>query len=641
MSYQVLARKWRPKQFSEVVGQQHIVTALSNALDSDRIHHAFLFMGTRGVGKTTLARIFAKALNCEEGVSAQPCGVCVSCQSVAKGNHIDLIEVDAASRTKVDDTRDLLDNVPYAPTQGRYKVYLIDEVHMLSTHSFNALLKTLEEPPEHVKFLLATTDPQKLPMTILSRCMQFSLNAIDQEAIVGQLDYILREENIPSEPAALKLVARSACGSMRDALSLLDQAIAFSNANVTEPALREMLGMTDSNQVGNIVEALVRNDFGLVQEVIEVMALKLADYHTALNDLLSLIHGISVFQFAPDAIEWKGLDNEMVAQYAERFSAEQLQLYYQIVAHGKRDLHLAPDRRTGFEMALLRLFAFTPRKRLTAHSAGSNAAKSGSITTITAPQTQSPLQSEPNTKTPEIALELTASAPIAEESLPPARLASEETFAQLSSHLSEQHQDKAQTVSKPTLSSVTPLAQSVAAEPQQNIPVQISEQRLNAELAAPATDQLQSTQSNQELAVSAPPAKVSPADVIQNIESWSGVINALNLQGMARQLALHMSPVGFDNGKLQVQLDSRYAQLLNKDRLAQIQFKLNQACSEFIEVDIEMAEVDTINTCAGFNAVQAKQQAEGTRRLFQEDPAVQEVVAMFDATVDVNSIKAT
>ncbi len=615
MSYQVLARKWRPKQFSEVVGQQHIVAALSNALDSDRIHHAFLFTGTRGVGKTTLARIFAKALNCERGVSSLPCGECVSCQSVAQGNHIDLIEVDAASRTKVDDTRDLLDNVQYAPTQGRYKVYLIDEVHMLSTHSFNALLKTLEEPPDHVKFLLATTDPQKLPMTILSRCIQFSLNAIDQEAIVGQLESILREEQISNELAALKLIARSASGSMRDALSLLDQAIAFGNANVTEHALRDMLGMIDSNQVGKIIESLIQNNYRIVQEVVEAMATSSADYMTALDDLLSLLHGISVYQFAPDAIEWKGLDKQTVAQYAEHLNAEQLQLYYQIVAHGKRDLHLAPDRRTGFEMALLRLFAFTPQKP-------------NSTLEAQTPAATEPLAAPTSENTRPAGQQASAKTLSAE------RLASVDTFTQLPSHLSEQHQDKVLPTSKPTMPPTT-LVKQQNSEVTANSDIMNGQAKhvevANKEVEQNLVSNTAQTQIN----------SIAPHDLIQNIESWSGGINALNLQGMARQLALHMAPVGYESERIAVHLDSRYAQLLNKERLQQIQLRLNEIVNTPIVVDVEMTEVDPINTAAGFNAEQAKQAAEATRRTFQEDPAVQEVVAMFDATVDVNSIKST
>ncbi len=360
MSYQVLARKWRPASFPEVVGQGHVVTALSNALDNDRVHHAFLFTGTRGVGKTTLARIFAKALNCEKGVSSTPCGICSSCQAVTEGRYVDLIEVDAASRTKVDDTRDLLDNVQYAPTTGRYKVYLIDEVHMLSTHSFNALLKTLEEPPEHVKFLLATTDPQKLPMTILSRCIQFTLSALEHDEIVDQLQKILEAEGIDYEQAALLILARAANGSMRDALSLLDQAIAHGNAHVTSDVLGEMLGLVDSRYIVRIFDALDSQDGAGLMAVVEEMTKRSTQLKAALDEVISALHTASVYQQAPKAIGWKGQDEEDVTKIATAFDAETLQLFYQIALLGKRDFDLAPDPRSAFEMVLMRLLAFKP-----------------------------------------------------------------------------------------------------------------------------------------------------------------------------------------------------------------------------------------------------------------------------------------
>jgi len=362
MSYQALARKWRPRQFAEVVGQEHVIGALANALDSERVHHALLFSGTRGVGKTTIARILAKALNCEQGVSSTPCDQCSSCQSVDEGRFIDLIEVDAASRTKVDDTRELLDNVQYAPTRGRFKVYLIDEVHMLSGHSFNALLKTLEEPPPHVKFLLATTDPQKLPVTVLSRCLQFNLKALQTEQISAQLLKVLDQEQIKFEKSALDLLARSANGSMRDALSLLDQAISHGGGSVVESMVRDMLGMIDDSYIFELLEALNALDADTVLATVETMSERAVDYTTALDDLLLQLHNLSLMQIAPKTALAKSINSALISTLAKSFRPEQIQLYYQIALIGKRDLPLAPDARSGFEMVLLRMLAFNPEE---------------------------------------------------------------------------------------------------------------------------------------------------------------------------------------------------------------------------------------------------------------------------------------
>ncbi len=360
MSYQVLARKWRPKIFREMVGQEHVLKALVNALDHDRLHHAYLFTGTRGVGKTTIARILAKCLNCESGVSSEPCGTCSSCQEIAEGRSVDLLEVDAASRTKVEDTRELLENVQYAPTRSRFKVYLIDEVHMLSTHSFNALLKTLEEPPPHVKFLLATTDPQKLPATVLSRCLQFNLKNMPPEQIVGHLSRVLGEEMIEFEEPALWLLGRAAAGSMRDALSLTDQAIAFGSGRVAEEDVRSMLGSVDLSFVYELLEAVSADDAAGALAVVARMAEHAPDFEASLDELLSLLHRVSTAQVLPDAIDNSWGDAERVAQLAAGITAEDAQLFYQMALNGKRDIGLAPDPRRGFEMILLRMLAFRP-----------------------------------------------------------------------------------------------------------------------------------------------------------------------------------------------------------------------------------------------------------------------------------------
>jgi len=361
MSYQVLARKWRPRSFHTLVGQEHVLRALVNALDNDRLHHAYLFTGTRGVGKTTIARIFAKSLNCEQGVSSTPCGVCSACTEIDEGRFIDLIEVDAASRTKVDETRELLENVQYAPTRGRYKVYLIDEVHMFSNHSFNALLKTLEEPPPHVKFLLATTDPQKLPVTILSRCLQFNLKRLPQHMIAGHLTDVLKREGIEAEAPALIELARAADGSMRDALSLLDQAIAFGGGVVHETEVRAMLGTIERGQVYAILRALAQQDGATLLAEIAQLAEQAPDFSSVLAELLSLLQRIAVAQTVPDALDDSYGDRDTVVELAQLLSAEDVQLYYQIGLIGRRDLPLSPDARAGLEMILLRMLAFRPQ----------------------------------------------------------------------------------------------------------------------------------------------------------------------------------------------------------------------------------------------------------------------------------------
>ena len=361
MSYQVLARKWRPATFEQMVGQSHVLHALTNALTQQRLHHAYLFTGTRGVGKTSLARLFAKGLNCEKGVTASPCGVCGSCVEIAQGRFVDLIEVDAASRTKVDDTRELLDNVQYRPTRGRFKVYLIDEVHMLSRSSFNALLKTLEEPPEHVKFLLATTDPQKLPVTVLSRCLQFNLKSLSQQEIGTQLQHILTQEQLPFEHEALTLLAKAANGSMRDALSLTDQAIAFGGGTVMLNQVQSMLGSIDEQHVLRLLKALTDADIGvLMQSCAQVLAYG-ADAQEVLRSLLELLHQITLTQFAPAAAQ-QSLYSAQIQAFAEQLAPEQVQLYYQILLTGRKDLPHAPDPKSGLEMALLRAVAFVPEK---------------------------------------------------------------------------------------------------------------------------------------------------------------------------------------------------------------------------------------------------------------------------------------
>jgi DNA polymerase-3 subunit gamma/tau len=360
MSYQVLARKWRPGNFSQMVGQEHVLQALVNALDSNRLHHAYLFSGTRGVGKTTIARIFAKALNCDTGISSQPCGSCPSCLEVDEGRSIDLIEIDAASRTGVDDMRELLDNVQYAPTRGRFKIYLIDEVHMLSRHSFNALLKTLEEPPEHIKFLLATTDPQKLPVTVLSRCLQFNLKRMSRQQIQSQLQYLLGEEKIEYQINALGLLASAADGSMRDALSLLDQAIAYGAGSVNLETVETMLGAISRDYLFKLLDALLRQDAaGMMRESRNII-LHNPDYQRVCAEMISLLQQMALYKSNANIEPEDDMLGEQIIALSERLSNEEIQLYYQIMLQGRHDLNISPDEAAGFEMLMLRLLAFSP-----------------------------------------------------------------------------------------------------------------------------------------------------------------------------------------------------------------------------------------------------------------------------------------
>ena len=357
---QVLARKWRPRTFAELVGQEHVVRALENALTQQRLHHAYLFTGTRGVGKTTLARIIAKALNCETGVTATPCGRCSACTEIDAGRFVDLLELDAASNTQVDNMRELLENALYAPTAGRYKVYIIDEVHMLSRNAFNAMLKTLEEPPAHVKFILATTDPQKIPVTVLSRCLQFNLKQIPQQQIAGRLEHILEAEDIRREAPALQLIARAAQGSLRDALSLLDQAIAHGAGGVGQDSVRAMLGVIGQDHLHSILRALAAHDGTALIAEAGRMAERSLSFDAALQDLASLFHRLSLVQTVPDAIGDDDPDRATLEELAKGFAPEDLQLYYQIAIQGRSDLGLAPDEQAGFAMTLLRMLAFAP-----------------------------------------------------------------------------------------------------------------------------------------------------------------------------------------------------------------------------------------------------------------------------------------
>lgn len=384
----VLARKWRPKVFAQLVGQEHVIRALSNALAQNRLHHAYLFTGTRGVGKTTIARIFAKSLNCETGITATPCGECGACREIDSGRYVDLVELDAASNTQVDNMRELLESALYAPSSGRFKIYIIDEVHMLSKSAFNAMLKTLEEPPGHVKFILATTDPQKIPVTVLSRCLQFNLKLLPPKLIENRLKYVLEQEQISFDLPAIALIAKAALGSMRDALSLMDQAIAFSVGKVDQSSVRTMLGAVDRSYLHDVLKALYERNGAALLEVADAMSARSVAFDTALQELAALLHRIALAQTVPQVIADDEPDRAILLELAQGFRAEDVQLYYQIAIHGREEMDLAPDEYAGFSMTLLRMLAFTPAKDIPETSSGKSPIPS-SVQTVLPDNTES------------------------------------------------------------------------------------------------------------------------------------------------------------------------------------------------------------------------------------------------------------
>ncbi len=588
MSYQVLARKWRPRVFKEMVGQEHVLQALINALDHDRLHHAYLFTGTRGVGKTTVARILAKCLNCEQGVSSQPCGECASCLEIAENRCVDLLEVDAASQTKVEHTRELLENVPYAPTRCRYKVYLIDEVHMLSTHSFNALLKTLEEPPPHVKFLLATTDPQKLPATVLSRCLQFNLKNMTPELVMGHLQHILEQESISSEEPALWLLARAANGSMRDALSLTDQAIAFGSGQLNEADVRNMLGTVDLGFVYQLVQAVLAQDPAAALAVVAQLSEHAPDYAGTLQEMIALLHRVAVAQAVPTAIDNSWGDAERVAELAGQATAEDIQLFYQMALTGKRDITLSGDLRSGLEMVLLRMIAFRPALVV-------DESLSGAELEPAAAEAAAPV------KKPE---PVVAAPPVSPPPEPTKPMPEPEVYS----------------APEPVPEPKPELTSQALVERAEVIP---------AERGAP--------QASTATVVTATPASGEPGQVPLEPARWADLLEALSLGGLVYNVASHAELRQVEGDKLYFVLDEANASLYSEAHAD----KIGQAVSEYmgrsLQVHLEIG-VPRFETPAGRAQRLLDERQQQAVSAIEQDPRVQLLMDKFGGTLEEGSI---
>ena len=605
MAYEVLARKWRPGNFATMVGQEHVLRALSHALDGGRLHHAYLFTGTRGVGKTTVARILARCLNCEEGVSSTPCGVCGSCREISEGRFVDLIEVDAASRTKVEDTRELLDNVQYAPTRGRFKVYLIDEVHMLSTSSFNALLKTLEEPPPHVKFLLATTDPKKLPVTVLSRCLQFHLKNLTAERIVGHLEHVLGEEGVSFEAPALWALARAADGSMRDALSLTDQAIAHGGGSLRAGEVATMLGTIDQGALHRILEALAASDGPGLLACAQDLAAHAADFSTVLGDLLRVLHDLAVAQVVPDALAGAEADQaqEAVRALAARIPPEDVQLYYQIALTGVRELPYAPDARIAFEMTLLRMLAFQPEE-----GEGESGPPGGGGTAKGAPA------AAPQAPSGTAALRgvLADAAP----PVPPAR-----AFAETAPEPPEPV--VTETVVTETVVTETAVSESVASEP---VPVEPA-----PEAPAPAPEP-------EAPAIMEGSAPLGPFPDPLLPQQWGEALRTLDLAGVTLEVAQHCVPLGDEGDRIRFALAPEAEPLfapIHETRLAEA-LSARRGRTVRVQLEIASAEAETPAQRAARDRAEAQAAAE---QAIEGDREVQALQAQFGARIIPGSLR--
>ncbi|MCF5058359.1 DNA polymerase III subunit gamma/tau [Pseudomonas proteolytica] len=670
MSYQVLARKWRPRSFREMVGQTHVLKALINALDSQRLHHAYLFTGTRGVGKTTIARIIAKCLNCETGITSTPCGTCSVCREIDEGRFVDLIEIDAASRTKVEDTRELLDNVQYAPSRGRFKVYLIDEVHMLSSHSFNALLKTLEEPPPYVKFILATTDPQKLPATILSRCLQFSLKNMTPERVVEHLTHVLGVENVPFEDDALWLLGRAADGSMRDAMSLTDQAIAFGEGKVMAADVRAMLGTLDHGQVFDVLHALIEGDAKALLEAVRHLSEQGPDWNGVLSEILNVLHRVAIAQALPEGVDNGHGDRDRVLALAQALPAEDVQFYYQMGLIGRRDLPLAPDPRGGFEMVMLRMLAFRPAdtadaprqplKPVGISQATVDSAKSVAGAAVVAPE---PVAVAPAPVAVEPVVPVVAPAPAAEPApapvvdLPwnePVETVLEQAPAEEPVLETIAEQPELTPMPTPTPDSVVPdapewvsapvpeptIADVDAATPGIDLD---DEPPLDEDYIEPDVDSAYSyldDLASEHTAEPAPEPEAEPAAMPATglALQWLELFPKLPISGMTGSIAANCTLIAVDGDHWLLHLDPAHSALFNATQQRRLNDALNQFHERTLTVTIELIKPEQETPAQAATRRRLNRQREAEESI-QADPLIQQMMEQFGAVVRHDTIE--
>ncbi|WP_199104225.1 DNA polymerase III subunit gamma/tau [Aquitalea sp. ASV11] len=645
MSYQVLARKWRPKRFADLVGQEHVVRALSNALKEERLHHAYLLTGTRGVGKTTIARILAKSLNCETGTTAEPCGECSACRQIDAGRFVDLLEIDAASNTGIDNIREVLENAQYAPTSGRFKVYIIDEVHMLSKSAFNAMLKTLEEPPSHVKFILATTDPQKVPVTVLSRCLQFSLRNMTPQQVAGHLAHVLQVENVPHESAALALLGRAAAGSMRDALSLLDQAIAYGMGEVKEDGVRAMLGAVDRRYLFVLLEALAAGDGPRLMAEAEQLAQRGIGFDSVLAEMAVLLQQLAMAQTVPTAIADDEPEREALFALASLIAPQDVQLYYQIAIHGRKDLALAPDEHAGFNMSLLRMLAFHP-----VNAQPENAAAPRSHV---APAAHRPAQVQASAPAA-----VTAAEPGSDGSAAARALLAGLANRKPASRPAEQQASPAadadpepaprpepvapppapvEAVAKPQVAPavVAPVAASAPAEETPEAEDQASEQDSELETAAPwddADDALPAYAMAEE-------AELAETVAYQFDGDWSALVGLLGTRlGAARMLAHNAVLKNWSQSRLQLAVPDSFRHMATRDYQEKLKAALTEQFGQPVELVVTIEELG-LETPAMQGARHRQEQLAQARQCLENDPVIQQLVREMGATLVAETIQ--